>query len=189
MNRITLNTAFWRKLSIPNCFLFFLTLIGLVGCAKILVTTPPSIRTAMDRAETLRLQAEQRVGLLKQANGQGTVDVGDFQTAQAKYGSARESFSVWIDQLQDDLVSGKPVGVSEDYRQLVDNAVDQSKQFNSYVDQILQVAPRGASAEDFKAFAEAGKELIKTIKEIDRQKRQELSLKLENLRWQPFEAV
>jgi len=167
-----------------------LSFFVMTGCVNgILLTTPPDLQMAMDTAEKMRVEAEGRVKLVKNAHNQGSLNLSDFQEIQNAYGIAQDQFSSWIDNVQNDLNSKKLGSQSVNYMELSENAGNQAKEFNKQVDDILGISSRGDEMETIKSFINSGKELINTIKEIEKNKRQELISKLETLRWKSFDSI
>lgn len=170
-------------------FLFLISTIGAVGCTSVMVATPPSVRVAMDNASSLRDQAEQRVVLVKKANTSAEINLDQFERSKMLYEEARQSIGLWIDQLQNDLKTKKPIGESDEYRNLVNTANTKANSFNEYVDNTLNIISRTVTEEDVKAFFQSGIELAEKLKEIDQQKRLEIAADLEKLRWKLFDTI
>lgn len=178
-------TSFW--IHINRRYILFVGILVSTACVNgLLLVTPPDLQTAMDSAKKLRTEAEKRVKLVKNAETQGNINLSDSQTIQNSYGVTQQSFSTWIEKIQNDLRNKKLGGESIDYNKLSENAANQAKEFNALVDGILQISSRGDEMETIKSFIKAGTALVKKIKQIDQQKRQELILELENLRWKAY---
>ncbi len=189
----TLTPTFHRQKTLLIAITLLSTLIALAvaGCSSqpLMLTTPNSLQVAMDNAGQLRSQAKQRVLLVKLANQQATISDNDYQSAHSLYETAKDSFDMWINQIQADLKSGRSVDNPDAYNALVENASTQSKNFIDHVDQLLQIVPRSAETRNVEAFVTAGIELVQTIQKIDRQKRLQLTDELEALRWQAFDDL
>ena len=172
-------------------FLITLMALAIVGCSMqpTMLTTPNSLQIAMDDSAQLRSQAKQRVLLVKQEEEKRTIKVEDYKLAKELYEAARNSIELWINRLQGDLRSGKPVDNPAEYNALVENVSTRAKNFNEYVDQLTQAVPRGNAAKNVESFVKAGIKLIETIQKIDRQKRIQLISELEALRWQAFDDL
>lgn len=179
-----------KTLLITITLLNTLIALAVAGCSSqpLMLTTPNSLQIAMDNADQLRSLAKQRALLVKLANQQDTISRKDYQSAQSLYATARGSFDLWINQIQDDLKSGRSADNPDAYNTLVKNASTQSKNFINQIDQLFQVSSRGVETRNIEAFTTAGIELIQTIQKFDRQKRQQLTSELEALRWQAFDT-
>ncbi len=174
-------------------FLLFLNMslvFAISSCStQTIITTPNSLQIAMDNANQLRSQAEQRVLLVKHANQQATINGDEYQSAQSMYGAAKDSFDLWVNQVQDNLRSGKRIDNPDAYNILVKNANKQSEAFIDYVDELLQLVSRGVSKKEIESFIKTGIKLVEVVHKIDSQKRLKLIAELNEIRWQDFDAI
>ena len=178
-------TNFWIRIN--RRYILFVVVFASTACVNgLLLVTPPDLQAAMDSAKKLRTEAEKRVKLVKNAEAQGNINLSDLQTIQNSYGVTQNLFSTWIVNVQNDLRNKKIGSEAVDYKKLSENSANQAKEFNALVDGILQISSRGDEIETIKSFIKAGTELVKTIKQIEQNKRKELILELENLRWKAY---
>ncbi len=171
--------------------LYFIIALPIVGCASqsVLLTTPQNLQVAMDNANQLRLQAEQRVLFIKHADQQISLNGDDYQSAQSLYEAAKDSFDLWINQVQDNLKSGKRIDNTDDYNILVNNANKKSEAFIEYADELLQLVSRGVSKKEIESFIKTGIKLVEVVHKIDSHKRLTLISELDDIRWQEFDAI
>ena len=167
--------------------IFFLASAGCVN--GLLLTTPPGLQIAMDSSEKLRMESEAKIKLVKNAEKQGQISSSQSQLIQISYTTTQQLFSSWIDYMQNKLRLKGIENETIDVEKLSLNAANQAREFNALVNEILQISSRGDENEIINAFKKSRDELIETIKQIDQKKRQELILKLENLRWKAYQDI
>jgi len=193
MTSLTLIHIFYRQkiCLLLKTLLGTLIVLAIIGCTSqsVILTTPKSLQDVMNNATHLRSQAEQRVLLVKHANQQTTINGEEYQSAQGLYEVSKDSFDLWIDQVQDNLRSGKRIDNPDVYNMLVRNANKQSEAFIDYVDELLQMVSRGVSKKEIESFIKTGIDLVQTVQKIDREKRQALISELDEIRWQAFDAI
>lgn len=166
---------------------FFLASAGCVN--GLLLTTPPGLQIAMDSSEKLRMESEAKIKLVKHAEKQGQIKASHTELIKASYATTQQMFSSWIDYIQNNLRLKETENETIDIEKLSLNAANQAREFNTLVNEILEISARGDDNEIINAFKKSRDELIATFNEIDQKKREELILKLENLRWKAYQEI
>lgn len=95
---------------------------------------PFNLATIVGSISNERIQAEQRVRLLKEDRQNGNQDAQTYDNVRAAYNNAEAAFNSWLRALRAGIQTREQIDQNPDYRKSLQIAIDKSQNFINYAD-------------------------------------------------------